>query len=95
MSHHNYTFTPKLHDLQDMEDEMRQKGAKVVKIATTANDITDAWTMISLLQHRTGSEFFFRFAKALCPLLLLLSACPFTCCIKWLGETSPSFKDRL
>lgn len=54
MSNHNFTFTPSFKELQETEKEMREKGAQVAKLATTANDIADAWTMINLLQQRTG-----------------------------------------
>lgn len=57
VSNHNFTFTPSLQELREKEKEMREKGADVAKLAVTANDVTDAWTMISLLQQRTGSWF--------------------------------------
>ena len=54
MSSHNFTFTPSFKELQEMEKEMRLKGAQVAKLATTAHDVKDAWTMINLLQQRKG-----------------------------------------
>lgn len=54
MSQHNFTFTPSLAELKEVEGEMRDKGADVAKIAVTAVDVTDAWTMIRLLEQRTG-----------------------------------------
>lgn len=33
---------------------MRAAGADIVKIATMANDISDAATVLSLLQNKTG-----------------------------------------
>jgi 3-dehydroquinate dehydratase I len=57
ISNHNFTFTPSFQELQETEREMREKGAKVAKLAATANDVTDAWTMISILQQRTGKRF--------------------------------------
>lgn len=54
MSQHNFTFTPSFEELKETEEEMREKGADVAKLAVTAQDVADAWTMIRLLEQRTG-----------------------------------------
>lgn len=54
MSHHNFEKTLEKAELRRIEAGMRAAGADIAKIAMTAADITDAWTMIELLKEKTG-----------------------------------------
>lgn len=55
LSHHNFERTLSLEELRAKEAEMRAQGAAVAKLAMTAQDIIDAWTMLQLLQDRSGA----------------------------------------
>ena len=54
MSHHNFERTLSKSELQGIERDMRAAGADIAKLAMTATNITDAWTMIELLKEQTG-----------------------------------------
>jgi 3-dehydroquinate dehydratase / shikimate dehydrogenase len=55
MSQHNFTSTQPYNELKRAERQMRALGADVVKLAMNAQDITDAGTLLRLLQERTGA----------------------------------------
>jgi 3-dehydroquinate dehydratase type I len=55
LSHHNFEATLTKSELRSKEAEMRSKGAGIAKIAMTAQDISDSWTMLELLQQRAGA----------------------------------------
>ncbi|MBR5018538.1 MAG: type I 3-dehydroquinate dehydratase [Bacteroidales bacterium] len=48
LSYHNYTRTDPLPRLQEMAEQLRQAGADIVKIVTTAQSEEDAATVLSL-----------------------------------------------
>ena len=48
LSYHNYTRTDSLPRLQEMAEQLRQAGADIVKIVTTAQSEEDAATVLSL-----------------------------------------------
>eukprot|EP00775_Hariotina_reticulata_P012029 gene12029-12174_t len=54
LSSHNFNETPSAEELQAKAEAMREAGADIVKIATMANDISDAATVLSLLQNKSG-----------------------------------------
>lgn len=54
LSHHNFEKTLSAQELRSVEAGMRAKGAAIAKIAMTAQDIGDSWTMLQLLQDRSG-----------------------------------------
>lgn len=58
LSSHNFKETPPAEELHARAAAMRESGADIVKIATMANDITDAATVLSLLQQKTGKKAF-------------------------------------
>jgi 3-dehydroquinate dehydratase / shikimate dehydrogenase len=55
VSHHNFTETLSKKELTELEQKMRDAGADIAKLAMTANDICDSWTMLQLLQETSGS----------------------------------------
>lgn len=55
LSHHNYKETPHLTKLQELRDKMFEGGADIVKIATTANDVSDAMRALLLNAGSPGS----------------------------------------
>jgi hypothetical protein len=57
LSSHNFKETPPAAELHARAAAMREAGADIVKIATMANDISDAATLLSLLQQKTGAVF--------------------------------------
>lgn len=54
LSSHNFQLTPSREELHAKAKEMLAAGADIVKIATFANDICDAATVLSLLQNPVG-----------------------------------------
>uniref|UniRef100_A0A383V933 Uncharacterized protein n=2 Tax=Tetradesmus obliquus TaxID=3088 RepID=A0A383V933_TETOB len=54
LSSHNFQETPPAAELHARAAAMREAGADIVKIATMANDISDAAVVLSLLQQKTG-----------------------------------------
>lgn len=54
LSSHNFQETPPAEELHKRASSMRAAGADIVKIATMANDISDAAAVLSLLQKKTG-----------------------------------------
>eukprot|EP00882_Tetradesmus_deserticola_P017015 GHRQ01018201.1.p1 GENE.GHRQ01018201.1~~GHRQ01018201.1.p1 ORF type:complete len:485 (+),score=174.84 GHRQ01018201.1:201-1655(+) len=54
LSSHNFKETPPAAELHARAAAMREAGADIVKIATMANDISDAAVVLSLLQQKTG-----------------------------------------
>ncbi len=54
LSSHNFSETPPEQELHDLAAAMREAGADIVKIATTAKDICDSAKVLSLLQRKTG-----------------------------------------
>lgn len=56
LSSHNFNETPSVEELQAKAEAMRDAGADIVKIATMANDISDAATVLSLLQNKSGGR---------------------------------------
>jgi hypothetical protein len=57
LSSHNFKETPPAAELHARAAAMREAGADIVKIATMANDISDAATVLSLLQQKTGAPY--------------------------------------
>lgn len=55
LSSHNFQETPPAAELHARAAAMREAGADIVKIATMANDISDAAVVLSLLQQMTGA----------------------------------------
>ncbi|XP_022132958.1 bifunctional 3-dehydroquinate dehydratase/shikimate dehydrogenase, chloroplastic [Momordica charantia] len=51
VSSHNYRKTPSLEDLGSLVADIQASGADIVKIATTALDITDVARMLQILVH--------------------------------------------
>ena len=49
MSNHNYDCTPGWEDLNNLADSIWNCGADIVKIATTANSISDSFRMLDLV----------------------------------------------
>jgi 3-dehydroquinate dehydratase type I len=54
LSNHNFESTASMEELKATEAGMRERGADIAKIAMTAQDISDAWRMITLLKERSG-----------------------------------------
>jgi 3-dehydroquinate dehydratase type I len=54
LSHHNFERTVSKEELQATEKAMRAAGADIAKIAMMATDITDSWTVLQVLQERSG-----------------------------------------
>ena len=54
LSSHNFDSTPPASELRALAQKMYDAGADIVKIATMAGEITDAATMLSLLQDPAG-----------------------------------------
>jgi 3-dehydroquinate dehydratase type I len=54
LSHHNFEHTVSKEELQQTEQRMRSCGAAIAKIAMTATDVADSWTMLEVLQQRSG-----------------------------------------
>ncbi len=48
VSYHNYEETPSLNELQQIADVCRRKGADIVKIVTTAHNVSDAVRVLQL-----------------------------------------------
>lgn len=51
VSSHNYQSTPSVEDLSDLAVRIQQAGADIVKIATTAVDITDVARMFHITSN--------------------------------------------
>ncbi|CAH8353285.1 unnamed protein product [Eruca vesicaria subsp. sativa] len=51
VSSHNYQSTPSVEDLSDLSVRIQQSGADIVKIATTAVDITDVTRMFHITSN--------------------------------------------
>lgn len=51
VSSHNYQSTPSVEDLSDLALRIQQSGADIVKIATTAVDITDVARMFHITSN--------------------------------------------
>ncbi|KAK1267185.1 hypothetical protein QJS04_geneDACA009151 [Acorus gramineus] len=51
VSSHNYQFTPSLEDLGNLVARIQATGADIVKIATTAVDISDVARMFQIIVH--------------------------------------------
>lgn len=51
VSSHNYQCTPSVEDLSDLALRIQQSGADIVKIATTAVDITDVARMFHITSN--------------------------------------------
>jgi hypothetical protein len=56
LSSHNFQETPAAPQLQRLAADMLAAGADIVKIATMANDVTDAATVLSLLDKPAGES---------------------------------------
>ena len=56
VSNHNYKKTPSLEDLGSLVAEIQATGADIVKIATTALDITDVARMFQVLVYSQVSS---------------------------------------
>ena len=54
LSSHNFTSTPDAASLKAQAKKMHEAGADIVKIATMANDISDAANMLGLLLDPVG-----------------------------------------
>ena len=54
LSYHDYKKTPSLAFLEGLIDEMWAEKADIVKVAVTANDITDCFRVIHLLKNSKG-----------------------------------------
>ena len=79
ISHHNLERTLSFEELQSTEAQMRQLGADVAKLAMTAEDITDSWTMLQLLQQRQGAPGIVSVCLLECD-VELVSVCLLKCC---------------
>ncbi|XP_058748980.1 bifunctional 3-dehydroquinate dehydratase/shikimate dehydrogenase, chloroplastic isoform X2 [Vicia villosa] len=51
VSSHNYQYTPSVEDLGDLVARIQATGADIVKIATTAVEITDVARMLQIMVH--------------------------------------------
>lgn len=51
VSSHNYESTPSSEELGNLVARIQATGADIVKIATTATDITDSARIFQLLAH--------------------------------------------
>jgi len=51
VSSHNYQLTPSIEDLGNLVARIQATGADIVKIATTALDITDVARMFQIMVH--------------------------------------------
>eukprot|EP00879_Flechtneria_rotunda_P031861 GHRR01034905.1.p1 GENE.GHRR01034905.1~~GHRR01034905.1.p1 ORF type:complete len:101 (-),score=29.99 GHRR01034905.1:214-516(-) len=60
LSSHDFKQTPSAEELQARAKAMWAAGADVVKIATMANDISDAAAVLSLLHNKSGRPSTFR-----------------------------------
>ena len=56
VSSHNYKKTPSLEDLGSLVAEIQASGADIVKIATTALDITDVARVFQVLVYSQVSS---------------------------------------
>lgn len=56
LSSHDFNSTPDAAFLRDKAKKMYEAGADIVKLATMANDISDAANMVSLLVHDPVGE---------------------------------------
>ena len=54
VSKHFYSHTPDDEKLQEVLQRMRAAGAAIPKLATTAQDVTDALRMLQLAKHSSG-----------------------------------------
>lgn len=48
VSNHNYQYTPDIEDLENLVAKIQSTGADIVKIATTATDVTDVARMFQI-----------------------------------------------
>ena len=55
VSLHNFETTLSAEELRGKEQQMRDHGAHIAKLAMTAQDVTDSWTMLELLEQRSGA----------------------------------------
>lgn len=55
LSHHDFNSTPSDEELDGIVLQMFEAGAEVAKIATTADDITDAMRMLDLKRRSPGA----------------------------------------
>jgi 3-dehydroquinate dehydratase type I len=75
VSHHNFEKTLSKAELKQLEQRMRDAGADIAKLAMTANDICDSWTMLQLLKESSGKwTHIFHFNHSLTPLATHLHA---------------------
>lgn len=51
ISSHNYEMTPSVEELGNLAASIQTLGADIVKITTTANDISDVSRMFQLIVH--------------------------------------------
>lgn len=56
VSSHNYQYTPSVEDLGDLVARIQATGADIVKIATTAVEITDVARMFQIMVHSQVSH---------------------------------------
>lgn len=56
VSSHNYQNTPSVEEIGDLAARIQATGADIVKIATTALDITDSARMFQVLVHSQVSN---------------------------------------
>lgn len=56
VSSHNYQNTPSLEEIGDLVARIQATGADIVKIATTALDITDSARVFQVLVHSQVSN---------------------------------------
>lgn len=56
VSSHNYKKTPSLEDLGSLVAEIQASGADIVKIATTALDVTDVARVFQILVYSQVSS---------------------------------------
>lgn len=70
VSHHNFERTLSLRELQTTEAQMRALGADIAKLAMTAADVSEAWTMLRLLQERQGAHVHAALCGCACPCTL-------------------------
>jgi 3-dehydroquinate dehydratase type I len=76
ISSHNYEMTPSVEELGNMAASIQSLGADIVKIATTANDISDVSRMFQLIVHSQVS-----INSSIVPFLILIKfkmSCPVT-----------------
>lgn len=51
VSSHNYQITPSVEEIGNLVSRIQATGADIVKIATTATDITDCARILQVLTH--------------------------------------------